>query len=78
MKFSEALELLQQGRRVRRRLWSGIGWNVQLELVHLDDHQGIPVAPMLMSRYQEEGSWAWRPFSGANWDLLADDWEEVQ
>ena len=78
MKFSEVLEGLEQGRKFRRRFWTESGWVVQLELVHFDDYQGIPVAPMLMIRRQQEEGWIWRPFSGADWDLLAEDWEEVQ
>lgn len=77
MKFSEVLTGLEQGRRFRRRLWEafGPGW---LKLLHFDDHQGVPVQPMLMICRQREGGWIWYPFSGANWDLLADDWEEVR
>lgn len=78
MKFSEVLTRLEQGERFRRRFWIESGWVTQLELVHFDDHQGIPVPPMLMICSQDQDGWTWRPFSGANWDLLSDDWEEVQ
>lgn len=78
MRFSEVLDLLQEGRKFRRRLWDETGLPPQLELVHFDDYQGIPVMPMLMCRTREGGGWIWRPFSGANWDLVADDWEEVR
>ena len=78
MKFGEVLELLQEGRKFRRAWWPQVGLFGQLELVHFDDHQGVPVMPMLMLRYPDGEGQAWRPFAGANWDLLADDWEEVQ
>ena len=76
MEFSEVLDGLEQGRKFRRRLWDtlGPGW---LELVHFDDHQGVPVQPLLMIYRQEQDGWIWRPFGKTDWDLLADDWEEV-
>ncbi len=76
MKFSDVLTGLEQGRKFRRRLWEvlGPGW---LELLHFGDHQGVPVQPLLMICRQRQDGWIWYPFSGANWDLLADDWEEV-
>lgn len=78
MKFSEVLELLQEGRKFRQAWWPQAGLSGQLELVHFDDHQGIPVIPMLMLRYPDEVNQAWRPFGGSQWDMLAGDWEEVQ
>lgn len=81
MNFEDALTCVKQGGRVRRELWErGVNDLVgtQLELVHFDDYQGIEVMPMLMIRRTNENPLTWRPFSGANWDLLAEDWEEVQ
>lgn len=80
MKFSEVLEGLEQGRRFRRKLWVRLHGEAggYLALVRFDDHQGIPVQPLLMVALQGEGGWIWRSFGKTDWDLLAEDWEEVQ
>lgn len=80
MKFSEVLEGLEQGRMFRRKLWVRLHGEVgaYLMLAHFGDYQGIPVQPLMMIAAQEEGGWIWRSFGKTDWDLRADDWEEVQ
>ena len=80
MKFSEALEGLEQGRRFRRKLWVRLHGEVgsYLTLVRFGDYQGIPVQPLLMVVIPDGEGLIWRPFGKTDWDLLAEDWEEVQ
>ena len=80
MTFEEILPAVKAGGRARRALWAdraehlGDMWKgLEVELVQpppLPD--GRPFMPQLMAE-GEDG--VLRPFSGANWDLLADDWE---
>lgn len=76
MNFSDALRLVKEGRRVRRALWEerSYAYNAWLELVSVRAQDGRGVMPVLMVGYPGENG-ILRPFSGANWDLLADDWE---
>lgn len=78
MKFSEVLEGLEEGRKFRRRLWDELHGQVgvYLALVHFGDHQGMSTQPLLMVAFPEGR--IWRPFGKTDWDLLADDWKEVQ
>lgn len=78
MNFSDALILLKQGAKMRRQLWtrrthmSGL----YVELVHLvSANDGRSVPPMLMVTAADD---MLRPFTGASWDLLADDWEVAE
>jgi hypothetical protein len=77
--FEEILSAVKGGRKARRALWaarSGYmdGWDgLAVELVQpppLPD--GRPFMPQLVIQ-DEDG--ILRPFAGANWDLLAGDWE---
>jgi hypothetical protein len=72
--FEEALTAVKGGQRVRRKVWADFHRGLYLELVHPvlpgDPRQLMPVLAV----------WAdgvLRPFAGANWDLLAGDWEIV-
>jgi hypothetical protein len=75
MDFSDALSTLRQGGRVRRKMWSGL-WNsdVWLEIVPetREPDRGRVLTEQLMIVHPDG---VMRPFAGANWDLLADDWE---
>jgi hypothetical protein len=70
--FEEILPAVKAGGKARRALWDGRGrgWaGCWLELVSLSR----PLTPQLVIGYPDED--VLRPFAGANWDLLADDWE---
>jgi len=73
--FSEALRELKAGKCVARKYWleayrhSG----AYLKLVVLPDPGFMP---QLLVRYRDEK--VWRPFAGANWDLLSEDWQIVE
>jgi hypothetical protein len=74
--FSEALRLVKDGRPVRRALWRDRperGYGGFLELVQPAGLDGRGFMPQLVVVYLDDP--VWRPFAGANWDLLADDWE---
>lgn len=67
MKFGEAFENAQNGKRIRRTGWNGAGQFVWLE-------RGIPgFLPVLIIRNaQGELQPGWLPSMG---DLMAEDWE---
>lgn len=77
MDFSEALKLVKDGHRVRRAIWKPGGARdygaAHLELVSVAAQDGRECMPQLLC--SDAASGLLRPFSGANWDLLADDWE---
>jgi hypothetical protein len=77
MDFSEALTALKEGRKVRRAAWSGAGYNLHVILVPelTVQLQGDEATVMPQLLVMDGDSGMLRPFSGANWDLLADDWE---
>jgi Protein of unknown function (DUF2829) len=72
--FSEALTELKAGQKVRRTAWAGTLRGLTLELAYPPPLEGRPLMPQLLVQ-SEDG--ILRPFSGANWDLLAEDWEVV-
>jgi hypothetical protein len=80
MKFSEALEAVMQGKRVRRQTWQRLhpdragAW---LELVYPAVPDGRQVEPELMMCFPGEGD-VLRSFSGSSALLLADDWEILE
>lgn len=76
MDFSEALLLLKQGKRVRRKLWTGKYAGNWIELVSLYTvTDGRELRPTIMSWVAEDGLfYIW---GGINFDILADDWELV-
>jgi hypothetical protein len=74
--FSDALKLVKDGKRVRRALWRDRperGYGGFLELVTPAALADREFMPQLVVIYGDEA--VVRPFAGANWDLLADDWE---
>jgi hypothetical protein len=74
MDFSDALTELKAGRKVRRTAWAGTHRGLTVELLRPNVADGRHLMPQLL--VQDETG-ILRPFSGANWDLLADDWEVV-
>jgi hypothetical protein len=79
MDFSDALRAVKDGKKAARAVWaSGTRpwYGATLELVQvISANDGRYAMPVLMVSYP--GEEILRPFSGANWDLLADDWEIV-
>ena len=74
--FSEALCHVRSGKHVRRALWGTPEYSMigkWLELATLRDEQGNS-EECLVVRFTD-GSF--QLFSGANWDLCAEDWELV-
>lgn len=73
MTFDEVLPLLRGGKKVRRRVWAGHLEGTWVDLVTFPQlPDGRQPMPQLMVEYP---SGVLRPFAGANWDLLEDDWE---
>jgi hypothetical protein len=79
MDFSAALAALKDGKNVRRQAWAGTMRGLYLmlapELVETFKGDEATIMPQLLVMSQDG---VLRPFSGANWDLLAEDWEIVQ
>lgn len=78
MTFEEILPAVKSGRKAQRAVWDGrgTGWRgCWLELTRPSLADGRTLMPLLAIGYPDEGML--RPFAGANWDLLADDWELV-
>jgi Protein of unknown function (DUF2829) len=71
--FSDALRELKQGRRVTRKLWGEQQPPLTRCYLQLLDPPAPDWMPVLMVRCDDQG--IWRPFAGACWDLLAEDWE---
>ena len=69
MTFEEILPAVKAGGRARRAIWGG-PW---LELARPSLPDGRPLMPQLVIAYPGDDGVV-RPFAGANWDLLADDW----
>ena len=67
--FGKALEHVRAGGKARRPTWDQ---GVTLELVSPSLPDGRPLMPLLV--IDREGQ-PLRPFGGAGWDLLAEDWE---
>ena len=74
MDFTEALTAAKAGKKVRRALWADLPpYGAWMELATATTGDGREIMPQLVIGYP--GGGILRPFAGANWDLLADDWE---
>lgn len=76
MSFSEALELLKQGRLVSRKGWNGT--NMFVELIrpcNTKYTKGMTHEPYFIIKTVRNTMAAWVPSTG---DVLANDWEEVK
>jgi len=67
--FDEILPAVKAGGKARRKLWADLDGRVGswIELVTVDGFGGVLAGPLPGGGYVL--------FSGANWDILADDWE---
>ena len=77
MDFTEALPLLRDGKRVRRRLWRELDGRVVgswLELVDVPLADGRPFAGPVLLVWREDVR-GFRPWTGAPNDILMEDWE---
>ena len=75
MEFEDALRAVKDGKKARRQIWRARGLAGWLEMVQPVLSDGRPIMPLLVMT-DEAG--IVRPFAGAIWDLLADDWELAQ
>ncbi len=74
--FADALRALKDGKRVTRAVWTDgrHNWRGAYMAIH---HFDPPYEPQIMVEYSEPGHPV-RPFGGAQWDILADDWEILE
>lgn len=71
MKFEEALPLLREGKKFRRRLWGNKTSYVFVEI----DNKFFPILNNTFHLFMDGSADCWKPDSG---DLFADDWEVVE
>lgn len=71
--FGTALTALKAGKCATRDAWQQPGrlHGAYLTLMDL----GAPFEPQLIVRYTSDPGIPPRPFSGAQWDLLSEDWQ---
>ena len=77
MTFSAALELLKQGKKVRRSGWNGKG--LWIEIQRPDEHSKMTL-PYLYLNYPKGDVYhngCRVPWLASQTDLLENDWEEV-
>lgn len=75
MDFSDALRIVKDGGRVRRKLWAELDGRVGLWLELIPAGQ---VGEVLACAVPEpDGGTAMALFTGSQWDLLAGDWERA-
>lgn len=77
MKFNEAMELVKQGRLVRRASWTAReGWaarGLRIERIYSGDDE----CEQMIADCDYGGSgYAWSPYEEDEEDLAAEDWEE--
>lgn len=73
MDFSDALREVKAGRRVAREMWTEVPrYGRAVFLMKFPEE--MQVTDQLMMTCPDG---VIRPFAGANWDLLADDWNIV-
>ena len=87
MNFSQALELIKQGKKLKRK-----GWNGKDQFVYLVDgskfkvnrapllgiyEEGVEITyrPHIDMKYQDGTCGVWSPMMG---DLMAEDWEVLE
>ncbi len=73
MDFSEALAAAKNGKRVKRTVWTTVFSGMWMEYALLHADGSGHAEPALIVHYQDDE--VWHLFAGANWDLMADDWE---
>jgi hypothetical protein len=71
MTFSEALDLIKKGERLKRAHWGGY-WFMPQVTVYVNDIADEPMSQMIVARTYD-GYYA--PATPYQADLLADDWE---
>jgi hypothetical protein len=74
--FGDALKAMKAGKRVRRAVWESGRESWQGAYMSVRD-LGQPYEPQIIFAYEDKGRPP-RPFSGGQWDLLADDWEILE
>ena len=72
MNFSQALELLKQGKRISRAGWNGAGQYLELQVP--DENSKMKRPYIYISPVDDNLV----PWVASQSDLLADDWVEIQ
>jgi hypothetical protein len=76
--FGQALELLKQGKKVRRAAWGGYWFfkkSVAVDVVHGDSMDSVQTMPLIVAKLKDGGYASAQPYQA---DILANDWEVVE
>lgn len=76
--FSEAIKLLKQGFKLRRKGWNGKGIFIELQKPDENSKMTQPYVYIVTSFLQSDNTWAPKgvvPWAPSQTDLLAEDWE---
>lgn len=77
MNFSEALEAIKQGKKVKRAIWGGYWFLSTTGKVFVrDENELLPFNPMIVACLKDNGGYV--PATPYQADLLAEDWEIVK
>lgn len=75
MTFSEALELLKQGKKLRRTGWNGKGMWVELQRPDLGSKMNLPYLYLTTPNEPSKFPYSLVPWLASQTDILAEDWE---
>lgn len=78
MNFSQALEALKQGKKVKRAIWGGYWYlksNVVVDVIPGESMDSVGVVRTLIVAKLKDGGYA--PATPYQGDILAEDWEIV-
>lgn len=78
MNFGQAIELLQQGKRVRRMGWNGKGIFLELQIPDAHSKMTQPYIYLVTTNLVTDNPNATKgivPWFASQTDMLADDWE---
>ena len=77
MDFADALRAMKQGKKVTRAAWQEKQELARMKTAYMAlFHFDPPFEPQLMIGYPDDTPI--RPFAGAQWDILSNDWEIVE
>lgn len=77
MTFSEALDMIKQGKRAARLGWNGKGMWVEIQRPDAHSKMTLPYLYLNYPGDAQNTPGARVPWLASQTDLLADDWEEV-
>ncbi|MGD6898609.1 Thoeris anti-defense Tad2 family protein [Bacillus infantis] len=74
MNFSQALEAMKKGQKIKRKHWGGY-WFISNNSISYHIPEGAKLNTLILASLKNEGGYV--PASPYQEDLLADDWEII-